>query len=140
MKNPEGVTPEERSAWLESLTPDQTMIVHSPVGYLHILLMIALTKRVLTTCKMKAGERLQILERLNKLTEGYITPAVLRLIEPIGDTECEMFAVARSLDTPDDQLGKASFEMLTRPDVFEHFTRLNPSILAALKSGSATRL
>jgi hypothetical protein len=137
MKYRDDMSAEEHSAWWDSLSDEQKMIAYVPSGYKHILLAIALTKRVLTTCKMKAGEKLQVLEKLNGLTDGYITPEMLAMIEPMSDTEYEMLNEARSLDQPDDKAGRASFDVLTSPDVFEHFVRLNPSLLAAIKFHNA---
>jgi hypothetical protein len=122
---------EEHKAWWASLSAEQKMIAHIPVGYKFNLLLIALIKRALK-CKMSAGERLQILERLNGMTDGYITPEMLAMIEPAGNTEFEIIKEAQSLDTTADRC-EASFAVLTMPDVFEKFLCLNPSLLAAIK-------
>jgi len=63
----------------------------------------------------------------------FLSPEMLAIIEPAGDTEMEMMNEARSLDREDDRLGQASFDVLTSWRVFGHFRRLNPSFLAAIK-------
>lgn len=96
------------------------------------LLAIAYIKHGLMHCKMKAGEQRELLERLNRMFD----PAVLTAIEPMSDAEVKMVNEARSLDRKDwrpGEGGMVSYELLTRPKVFEHFVRLNPSILRAIK-------
>ena len=123
--------PEKHSAWLDSLSDDDKLVVHTPSGYQHMLLMAAYAKRGLQY-EMPAGKRLQLLEKLNGLTDNYFTPEMLAIIEPMSDTEMEMMHEAKSLDREDDRLGQA-FKVLTSWRVFGHFRRLNPSYLAAIK-------
>jgi hypothetical protein len=80
---------------------------------------------------MKPGKRLRFLELLNSLTDGWLTPEILAVIEPAGDTEMAMINEAKSLDG--DKGCEASLKVLTSPKVFGHFRRLNPSFVAAIK-------
>lgn len=130
---PEPYTPEGQSAWLASLTPDESLIVHTPAGYLMFFVVVALTKRALAMDDMKAGERLYFLEKLNGLTDQNFTPSMLATIEPMSDLEYEIFCEAKSLDGTDDKSAEASFQILTSPRVFGHLATLNPSFIAAMK-------
>jgi hypothetical protein len=104
-----------------------------PAGYKFEMLVISYIKRVLQTCEMKAHERLRFLEGLNTFTDSYLGPEVLAMIEPMSDIECEMVHEARSLNREGDKLGSASFDILTSREVFGHFVKLNPSLLAAIE-------
>jgi hypothetical protein len=103
-----------------------------PAGYSHLMLWAAAAKATLRL-QMKPGKRLRLLELLNGLTDNWLTPEMLAMIEPAGETELAMIAEARSLDREDDRLGQASFNMLTNPQVVAHFMRLNPSLVKAAK-------
>jgi hypothetical protein len=129
---PENMDDERRHAWLHSLSADESRVVMVPVGYKHTLLIIAYIKRALVTCEMRAGERLRFLEKLNGLTDIFITPEMLAIIEPMSDAEMAIMHEARSLDREDDKLGSASFKVLTSWKVFNHLLRLNPSLLSAI--------
>jgi hypothetical protein len=94
------------------------------------MLMAAAGKRALQY-EMKPGKRLRFLELLNSLTDGWLTPEILAVITPAGDTEMEILNEAKSLDG--DKGCEASFKVLTSPKVFGHFRRLNPSFMAAIK-------
>jgi hypothetical protein len=106
-------------------------VTYLPPGYRLNMLMIAYAKHALTTLKMKAGERLHLLEKLNELADHYLTPEVLALIDPMPDPGIEMLRAAFSLDG--DARFSASFDILTRDHVFRDFIRVNPSIFAAIK-------
>jgi len=82
---------------------DDELVLNTPVGYWHLMLMAAYAKRGLQF-KMSAGKRLKLLELLNSLTDGYFTPDMLAIIEPMCDTQMEMVNEARSLDGEDDRL------------------------------------
>jgi hypothetical protein len=116
----------------EQMDDDELSVLQAPTGYLHLMLWAAAAKRALLF-DMPAGKRLQLLEKLNGLTDNYFTPEMLAAITPMSDTEMEMVNEARSLDREDDRLGQASFDVLTSWRVFGHFRRLNPSYLAAIK-------
>jgi hypothetical protein len=117
------------------MTPIDDEITFVPSGHRLNILMIAYVKHALTTLKMKAGERLHLLEKLNELADHYLTPEVIALIDPMPDPGIEMLRAAFSLDG--DARFNASFDILTRDHVFLDFIRVNPSILAAIKLAAA---
>jgi hypothetical protein len=122
----------QHAAWLAALSDDGKLAVYTPAGYIHLMLWASAAKRALQW-EMKPGKRLKLLEKLNSLTDNYLTPEMLAIIEPMCDTQVEMMNEARSLDREDDRLGQASFDVLTSWRVFKHFRRLNQSLLAAIK-------
>jgi hypothetical protein len=130
---PEPHDHEKHCAWLASLSSDESLVVHTPSGYLLTFIMIALTKRALLTKDIKPADQLLLLEKMNGLTDQYFTPEMLATVEPMGNTEYKIFEKAKSLDRPGDKAGRASYKVLTSPHVFWHFITLNPSILAAMK-------
>jgi len=68
------------------------------------------------------------------ITDWYFTPEMLATIEPMSNTEIEIFHEATSLDHEDHfPRCNESFKVLTSWRVFGHFRRLNPSYLAAIK-------
>jgi hypothetical protein len=99
----------------------------------------ALTKRALQDDKMKAGDRLHLLEKLNGLTDQNFTADQLALIDPMSDLEYQIFCEAKSLDikavdlSPAQQT-QASYDILTGY-VFEHFVVLNPGMAKAIRWG-----
>jgi hypothetical protein len=101
-----------------------------PAGYMHLMLWAAVAKRALQW-EMKPGKRLKLLELLNGLTDNWLTPEMLPMIAPAGDTEMAMLGEAKSLDGDKDC--KNSFDVLTSQKVFGHFRRLNLSFMAAIK-------
>jgi hypothetical protein len=126
-----GMSGEEARAWWATLSDEEKMVAYVPCGYQHLLLIIAYVKRTLVLCEMKAGERLHMLEWLNKQTDNYILPEMLAVIEPMSDAEMAMMHEARSLDQEGSD--SKSFEILTSQKVFNSFLALNPSILAAIR-------
>ncbi len=54
----------------------------------------------------------------NALTDSYFTPETA--IEPMGDTEYQIFKEAKSLDPPGDKTAAATFRVLTSPRVAWH--------------------
>jgi hypothetical protein len=133
---PEPYTPEAQSAWLNSLSPDESLIAHWPAGRQQDLIWIALAKRVLLDFGTShPAEQLRLLECMHKLAD----PEMVAIIDPAGDTECQIIDAARSLDPPDDKWGRASFDVLTSARVFGHLATLNPSLLAAIKLANSRR-
>jgi hypothetical protein len=126
------LSPAERSAWMASLSDDEWAILHTPVGYLSMLLTAAFTKHTLARCEMTAGDRLRLLEGLANLVDARFSAAALAVIEPACDTAVAMIMEAHSLDTEGSH-GAASYRLLTSWSVFGHFVRLNPSLLAAIR-------
>jgi hypothetical protein len=121
---------DKHAAWLDSLSDDDRLVVHTPVGYQHLMLWAAYVKRALQG-DMKAGKRLRLLERLNSITDWYFTPEMLAAIEPMCDTGDAMMREALSLDG--DKGCENSFKILTSWRVFGHFRRLNPSLMTAIR-------
>jgi hypothetical protein len=125
---------EAHCAWLASLSPDESFVVHTTAGYLMSYLMAAATKRWLSSESLKPADRLFMLEKMHAMTDTYFTLEMLTTIQPMGDVEYQIMNEAWSLDPPDEKArGNASFEVLTSPRVFWHFVTLNPSLLAAIK-------
>jgi hypothetical protein len=103
-------------------------------GHKWTFIATALTKRTLQTPGIKPAARLDLLEKLNGMTDDYFTGDMLASISPMCDTAYAIFKEARSLDPPqDDTHCAASFKVLATPSVFRHFVQLNPSILVAIK-------
>jgi hypothetical protein len=109
------------------------MILYTPTGYKLMMLVVAKTKRALQRIDMRVRDRLHILEKMNGFTDQWFTPEMLAMIEPMSDTEEQMFREARSLDPSGGQPFQASAEILTSQQVFGHFVRLNASLLEAIK-------
>jgi hypothetical protein len=112
---------------------EEGMVTFVPVGYRYFMLLAAFTKYVLANLKMPAGTRLNLLEKLNALVDGYFSQEMLSAIQPMCPTQVEMICEAKLLDPAGDKLGNASFEILTGEKVFRHFIALNPSFLDAIK-------
>jgi hypothetical protein len=114
------------------------LCLHIPLGNKMSLIGIALAKRALLTPGIKPADKLELLERMNGMTDGYLCPAMLAMIEPMCDTGFAIFKEAASLDPPKDAThGAASFDLLTGQKVFGNFCALNPSILTAIKHHAA---
>jgi hypothetical protein len=106
------------------------------INIVHVeLILVAMAKRMLLDPRVKAGDRLRMLEYIH----GYVRPSgltaeMLELVEPTSDAEEEMIAAARSLDPhpwPADNYSMPTcFAVLS--DSFEHFAKLNAGIRAAI--------
>jgi hypothetical protein len=121
-------------------TTDDELCLHVADGHKWSFIIAALTKRTLQIPSIKPAERLDLLERLNKLTDSYFTADMLAGISPMCDTGYAIFKEARTLDPPQDETHcDASFNVLATPSVFRHFAQLNPSIMAAIKHNAGGR-
>jgi hypothetical protein len=121
-------------------TSDDDLCLHVADGHKWSLIIAALTKRVLEIPGIKPADRLDLLERLNGMTDRWFTADLLASISPLCDTGAAIFHEARTLDPPQDGTHcAASFNLLATPSVFRHFVQLNPSILAAIKYRASTR-
>jgi hypothetical protein len=121
-------------------TTDDELCLHVSDGHKWSFIVASLTKRALQISGLKPADRLDLLERLNGLTDGYFTADLLATIEPLCDTAAAILAEARTLDPPQDESHcDASLTLLATRSVFQHFVRLNPSIMAAIKHRAATR-
>jgi hypothetical protein len=124
----------------DAQTADDDLCLQVADGHKWTFIIAALTKRTLQIAGLKEAERLDLLERLNKLTDSYFTADMLAGISPMCDTGYAILKEARTLDPPQDETHcDASFNVLTTPSVFRHFVQLNPSILAAIKHRAAGR-
>ena len=103
------------------------------------LVVASLTKRTLEIPGIKPADRLDLLERLNRLTDNWFSADMLATVEPMCDTGYAIYEQARTLDPPDDKTCNASFKVLATPTVFDHFLKLNPSIVTALEQRAAGR-
>jgi hypothetical protein len=121
-------------------TTDDELCLHVADGHKWSFIIAALTKRTLQIPGIKPADRLDLLERLNGITDRYFSADVLASISPMCDTGAAIFREARTLDPPqDDTHCAASFNLLATPSVFRHFVQLNPSILAAIKHNAHGR-
>jgi hypothetical protein len=121
-------------------TSDDELCLHVSDGHKWSFIVASLIKRTLQIPGLKAADRLDLLERLNKLTDSYFTADMLAGISPMCDTAYAIFKEARTLDPPqDDTHCDASFNVLATPSVFRHFVQLNPSIMAAIEQRAAGR-
>jgi len=121
-------------------TIDDELCLQIADGHKWTFIIASLTKRALQIPGIKPADRLDLLERLNSLTDGFFTADVLAQLSPMCDTAYAIFKEARSLDpSKDDARCEASFKVLATPSVFRLFVQLNPSILAAIKQHAATR-
>jgi hypothetical protein len=106
------------------------------INIVHLeLIMVAMAKRMLLDPRVKAGDRLRMLEYIHGYVRpGGLTAEQLELFDPTSDAEEEMIAEARSLDPKPWPAGNygmpASFDVLC--DSFEHFAKLNAGIRAAV--------
>jgi hypothetical protein len=114
-------------------------LLHPADGYKWSLIGTSLAKRALQIPGIKPADRLRLLERLNGLTDDWFTADMLATIEPMCDTGYAIYEQARTLDPADDKICNASFTVLATPKVFDHFLKLNPSIMAAIKQHAAGR-
>jgi hypothetical protein len=121
------MTQEQRIAWLDGMTADERLIVHTPVGYRYTMVFVAHVKRALVSCEMPVGARLQMLEAINGSVDSYFTAAALAAIEPACDTEAQMIEECLKIED-----GKG-LDLLASWEVFGHLLALNPSLLAAIK-------
>jgi hypothetical protein len=125
------MTSAQRSEWIDSLSADEKLILNCPPGYLWMIIMASWVKHWLVTVKMTTEERLEILEKLNGLTDEKFTAEALATIKPANDISVQMIEEARKLDDAGDL--SRSFDVLVGWETFGHLVRLNPSILDAIK-------
>lgn len=101
---------------------DEGVIFYAPAGWLYTLVIASHAKRVAQGCPMSAPERLKLLERIERLPGGGVTAAAIAVVEPCCDTAVEMIREA-----------KHNLDALAAIAVFTEFSRLNPSLLTALR-------
>jgi hypothetical protein len=112
------------------LSADERTLLLCPRGTRYELLLISLLKHCLQDDKLSAGVRLGLLEQLNSLADE----RTLAVVEPMCATGLRMVDAAMGLDAGKaDPPHHASFNMLTREDVWGSFCQLNPSLVTAAK-------
>ena len=113
---------------------DEQVLTSVARGYWYNLVLAAWGKRVLTSQELSVAERLEMLEGLGNCVHGALTPAALAAVAPAGETFMEIVETALRLDLDaNSESGEASFQILTRPDVFANLLRLEPSLCTALQ-------
>lgn len=118
------MTEAERDAWTASLSADEQVILHTPIGYRYILVAIAEIKYWLTR-ETPAEFRLRLLQFLEGQADMF-TPEAISIIEPMPPDGLEIVREAR-------KLGKKWLDVVSQWSVFNAFVAMNPSMLAALK-------
>jgi hypothetical protein len=106
---------------------DAKLIEMIPAGHRFSLVWIAIVKRLLADQHLKPGERLDLLEKLNAVTDSYLDADMLAAVSPASDVETQIFLEAATLDGSDERC-RASFNVLTRGPVFLLFRSLLPAI------------
>lgn len=97
----------------------------SPTGWLYTIVMISVVKRYLTM-EIPEYYRLKLLEWLEKESIEW-GQANIAAVDAMCDSAFEMVKEARKLGT------KKEFDTYARPDVFNAFAALNPSLLKAIR-------
>ncbi|WP_157839467.1 hypothetical protein [Bradyrhizobium diazoefficiens] len=113
-------------AWLEGLTADERILVHTPAGYWHDLVNIAMVKRLLKQ-EMPADLRLRFLEHLNAQVHSLLTLEAMQAVEPACDTAMSMIDEMKALSIDD------KCRLMCKWNVMAAFCNLNPSLIEAMK-------
>src|SRR5258706_5416660 len=108
-----GRTYAEHCAWLDSLSPDENLIVCTPVGYRYALILVSITKRLLAH-EMPAEQRLRFLEFLEKQADSWTADTIAN-IRPMCDDGFEMVREAQKLGA------KKSLDVYAEHEVFSAF-------------------
>jgi hypothetical protein len=120
-----GRTYAEHCAWIDAMSPDEKLILYSPVGNRYTLVLISEAKRALTA-ELPVELRLRFLEFLDSLPD--VWPAeIIASIAPMCDAAAEIMHEARKLGP------QKAFDKCAEWDVFNAFVALNPSLLEALR-------
>lgn len=127
----EHMTEQERIVWT-GITDDERLVLHTPVGYRYTMVLVALTKRILTTYELSVGDRLRMLEAINSFVDNVFTEAALAAIAPASDTEMDMIRECWRADEGATRRG-ASLDLMASQDVFAHFVKINPTLLASIR-------
>ena len=109
---------------------DLTAVLYIPKGVRHALLVAAFFKHVVALPDTSQAERLKYLEFLD-LAELGIPMAVVKRIDPMSKTEVAMFVEACRVDGR--KHDRASYDLLTRDDVFLSFLALNAGLAEAIQ-------
>ena len=112
------------------MSDDERMILYTPIGYLHAMVAISVTKRALATRKLSTGEQLEMLEALGKTVDRYLTAEAVAAIKPICETGAQIVHEAMQADG---EHGIESFHLLSSLEVFNNLLALNPSLMDAIR-------
>src|SRR5262245_7538301 len=125
----EGATQEERTQWLASLSPDEDLIVQTPVGHRTQLILISVFKRTLLQDDLEPHHRLELLEFLDGLC---VSPAAIAAVEPASSAFLAVVTEALRVDPADMAPG---FAILDRLETFRILAAMNSSLLTAIRLG-----
>jgi hypothetical protein len=95
------------------------------IGHRYTAVIISHAKRMLTFEDCPAEFRLQVLQYFDKWVDTHLTAERIALIEPMCAEGETLFNEVRKVGYP------KVFDVLARPDVFNAFVALNPSLLGA---------
>jgi len=101
-------------------------------GHRYTLICVSLAKRVLQL-EMAEAERLELLQRLDKMVDQWLTAEAIAAVQPICNRGYKLIEEA-------EPLGNKALDVYARSDVFDAFTALNPSLLTAIEIANRTRL
>jgi hypothetical protein len=127
----DGKTYAEHCAWIDSLGPDETLILHAPNGWRYTLVIISDLKRMLAST-IPTEHRLRFLEFLDNHSNDW-PPEIIASIAPMCDAGAEIMSEAH-------KLGDKMLDKIAEWDVFSTFCALNPSLLEALRMRGSMRV
>jgi hypothetical protein len=119
----------ERSAWIESLSEDESAILYCSIGHRYTLVFVALVKHMLAM-DIPPNYRLEYLGWLDRRDEAWLSPQIIAAIEPMCEDGYELLREAMKLGH------KKGFDTIASWEVFNAFVALNPSLLTAIKMAS----
>lgn len=122
-----GRTYEQHRGWLDSLEGDEKLIVYTPIGHLFSLALVAIMKRALLNIPMSASDRLRILDGIENCAQGCVTREAIAVVEPADDGSREIMREITRLPI------SAQVMAFHDGDVFRLVSKLNPSLLLALR-------
>jgi hypothetical protein len=121
----------DRGAWIDSLSEDESAILHCSIGHRYTFVFISLVKQLLADEDLPAHYRLKYLEWLDRRNEPWESPQIISAIEPICDEGYQLLREAMKLGP------KKGFDTIASWEVFNAFVALNPSLLRAIKMSPA---
>lgn len=116
----------ERRAWLDA---PHGRALETSRGHRWTLVMISLTKKALQS-DMPAAMRLEFLEHLERMSDLWLKPEYVAMVEPMCD---EAYEIAEEAN----KLGPAkSLDVFAEHPTFKAFCTLNPSLIMAIISAN----
>ena len=125
------MTPEQHHAWLAGLSEEDSMVVHTSLGHRYEIAFASYIKRILVTQEMTAGDRLDLLEGLNRLLDQRSNKEVLAAIKPVCASGAAMIEECMKLNKSGPPY--RGFDLLGSLEVFDRLRQLNPSQLEAIR-------